>query len=159
MSHLAVCDVNCWRNSILRYNEIECFRCFFHLWIKIFSILQILFAIVWAVPCNNIKECLDGSDEIGCKFSSWLVPCFLCGAGAVLFVTLFVFLYKFSKGDWKELMQDRTWRLAVKSSISDETKKLYLIAMFTKKKVCWKVATFCRKKLRVIGMKGEQYAA
>ena len=111
------------------------------------SILQTLFAVVWAVPCNNIKECLDSSDEKGCNFSSWLVPSLLCGAGAVLFVTLFVFLYKFSKNDWKKLMQDRTWRLAVKSSISDQTNKLYLIAMFTRKEGVLKVCNILSKEI------------
>ena len=108
-----------------------------------------MFAITWAVPCNNIEECLDGSDENWCKFSSWLVPGILCGAGAVLFVTLFVFLYKFSKNDWNKLMQDRTWRLAVKSPISDEINKLYLIAKFTNNKDVLKVRNILAKEIGI----------
>ena len=50
--------------------------------------------ITWAVPCNQIAECHDGSDELGCEFPDWLVPSILSAAGAVLNITLFVHLYK-----------------------------------------------------------------
>ena len=77
----------------------------------------------WAIPCNNITECDDGSDETGCKFSAWLIPSLLCGSGAVLGITLFVYLHKSIKSKWKKIMQSRSSFQRAHHSI--ESEKLY----------------------------------
>ena len=79
----------------------------------------------WAIPCNNITECDNGSDETGCKFSAWLIPSLLCGSGAVLGITLFVYLHKSIKITWKKKMQFQFQNLR----LSIETEKLYKIAV------------------------------
>ena len=66
---------------------------------------KIALGITWAVPCNRVSECSDGSDEYGCKFPIWLIPSLLCGAGTILCITLFVHLYKSIKRTWKKKMQ------------------------------------------------------
>ena len=82
-------------------------------------------AIGYAIPCNGIPECDNGSDEFGCKFPKWLIPSLLCGAGAVLCITLFVYLDKSIKIRWKKKM-----RFQFRSShISIESEKLYRIAV------------------------------
>ena len=84
-----------------------------------------IFGITWAIPCNNIPECDNGSDEIGCEFPTWLIPSLLCGAGAVLFITLFAYLHKSIKRTWKKKMQFQFQN----SHLSIETEKLYKTAI------------------------------
>ena len=88
------------------------------------------FGYTWAVPCNSVPECYlddpnDPDDEFGCKFPAWLIPSLLSGAGAVLLITLFVYLYKSIKSSWKKTMhfQFRS------SHLSIETEKLYRTAV------------------------------
>ena len=79
--------------------------------------------ITWAVPCNSVFECGDESDESGCEFSPWLIPSLLSGAGAVLCVTLFVYLHKSIKTKWKKIMQSRI--SFQRAHLSIESEKLY----------------------------------
>ena len=81
--------------------------------------------ITWAVPCNSVPECGDGSDEFGCEFPPLLVPSLLSGAGAVLCITLFVYLRKSIKTKWKKKMQFQFQN----SRLSIETEKLYKTAV------------------------------
>ena len=82
--------------------------------------------LTWATPCNNIDECYDGSDEIGCEFPTWLIPSILCGAGAVLCITLFVHLHNSIKSTWKKKMIHRKIQ---RSHLSIESEKLYKTAV------------------------------
>jgi hypothetical protein len=81
--------------------------------------------ITWAVPCNTVPECVDGSDEFGCEFPAWLIPSLLSGAGSVLFITLFVHLYISIKRTWKKKLQFQFQN----SHLSTETEKLYKTAV------------------------------
>ena len=88
------------------------------------------FGTTWAVPCNSVPECYlddpdDPDDEIGCKFPAWLIPSLLSGAGAVLLITLFVYLYKSIKSSWKKKMHFQFRNL----HLSIETEKLYRTAV------------------------------
>ena len=85
----------------------------------------IIAGITWAVPCNSVPECGNGSDEYGCEFSPWLIPSLLSGAGAVLCITLFVYLRKSIKIKWKKKMQFQVQN----SHLSIETGKLYKTAV------------------------------
>ena len=85
-------------------------------------------SVTWAVPCNNIQECYDGEDENECKFPFWAIPSILFGTGLVLCLTFAAYLYKYSRQDWNEIMQDRRWRLATQQSTSKESEKAYKIA-------------------------------
>ena len=89
------------------------------------SVGQSYLGITWAVPCNSLPECGDGSDEFGCKFPLWLIPSLLSGAGSVLCVTLFVHLHKSIKITWKKKMQFQFRN----SHLSTETEKLYKTAV------------------------------
>ena len=90
--------------------------------------------ITWAVPCNKISECANGSDETGCEFPSWLIPSLLCGAGAVLFITLFVYLHNSIKSTWKKKMQFRKSNLSIQRSYpSINSEKLYKTAVLIEK--------------------------
>ena len=51
--------------------------------------------MTWATSCDGNKECIDGTDEEGCKTSIWILPLILFGIGFLLVVTLF--LYSFEK--------------------------------------------------------------
>ena len=78
-----------------------------------------------AVPCNSVPECGDGSDETGCEFPPWLIPSLLSGAGAVICITLFVYLNKSIKSTWKKKMHFQFQN----SHLSIETEKLYKTAV------------------------------
>ena len=84
-----------------------------------------ILGITWAVPCNSVPECAYGSDEIGCEFPPWLVPSLLSGAGAVLCITLFVYLHKSIQITWKQKMQFQFQN----SHLSSESEKLYKTAV------------------------------
>ena len=65
---------------------------------------------VYAVPCNGIQECFDGSDgsdESNCQFPSWILPCILAGTILVLFSTLLFYLWNFLN----EFIRDLTARI------------------------------------------------
>ena len=112
--------------------------------------------ITWAVPCNQIAECHDGSDEFGCEFPDWLVPSILSAAGAVLNITLFVHLYKSIKSTWKKKMQYRNSRFSIqRPHISIESEKLYKTAVLIESGDIDKIHKMYCKELENNGGEGE----
>ena len=49
--------------------------------------------VAYATPCDGKPECINGSDEWGCKFPTWLLISLLPITTILLCVTLFVYLY------------------------------------------------------------------
>ena len=86
-------------------------------------------SLIWAVPCNGIQECYDGEDENNCEFPFWIIPSILAGVVFVLCLAFAAYLYKYSRQDWNEIMQDRRWRLATQQSTSKESEKAFKIAV------------------------------
>ena len=62
---------------------------------------------VYAVPCNGIQECFEGSDERDCKFPPWVLTCTLAGTIIVLFSTLLFYLWNFLN----DVIRDLTARI------------------------------------------------
>ena len=62
---------------------------------------------VYAVPCNGIQECSEGSDERDCQFPPWVLPCTLAGTIIVLFSTLLFYLWNFLN----DVVRDLTARI------------------------------------------------
>ena len=89
-----------------------------------------------AAPCNGIRECIDGSDENGCKFPNWLLPTLLSLAAVVLGLTCFISLQRHVKRAINEIMQDRRWRVATQNTksqiISMASEKLMKVAIFVR---------------------------
>ena len=58
------------------------------------KILQIdnVWTHVFATPCNGVKECHDGSDEMWCFLPSWLAPLIFLIAFIAMAFALFNFL-------------------------------------------------------------------
>ena len=68
-----------------------------------------------ATPCNNVKECIDESDESGCHIADWYLYSILSLTVIILGTTCFVSLQKQVKKVVEEIMQDRRWRLATEN--------------------------------------------
>ena len=68
-----------------------------------------------ATPCNNVKECIDESDENGCHIADWYLYSTLSLAAIVLLITCFASLKKHVKKVVEKIMQDRRWRLATEN--------------------------------------------
>ena len=88
-----------------------------------------------ATPCNNVTECVDGSDESGsCEIADWYLYSILSLTAIVLGMTCFFSLQKNTKRLVNEIMQDRRWRLATKNeNTSIETiasEKLMKVAFY-----------------------------
>ena len=85
-----------------------------------------------ATPCNDVYECIDRSDELGCEISDWYLYSILLLAAIVLGITCYVSLQKHVKKVVNEIMQDIRWRLATKNGnsqlVSIESEKLMKIA-------------------------------
>ena len=77
-----------------------------------------------AIPCNDVIECNDGSDEIGCDYADFYLYRILSLTGIILVITCFVSLQKQVKKVIKEIKQDRRWRLATEN----ENSQMVLIA-------------------------------
>ena len=50
--------------------------------------------MTWATLCDGSYECIDNSDEEGCKTSIWVLPLILFGIGFLLVVTLFLYSFE-----------------------------------------------------------------
>ena len=87
-----------------------------------------------ATPCNDVIECIDGSDESAqnCEIADWYLYSILSLTIIVLGITCYVSLQKHVKKVINEIMQDRRWRLATKNEnsqlVSIESEKLMKIA-------------------------------
>ena len=87
-----------------------------------------------ATPCNDVIECIDGSDESAqsCEIPDWYLYSILSLTIIVLGITCYVSLQKHVKKVVNEIMQDRRWRLATKNEnsqlVSIESEKLMKIA-------------------------------
>ena len=87
-----------------------------------------------ATPCNDVIECIDGSDESAqnCEIADWYLYSILSLTIIVLGITCYVSLQKRVKKVINEIMQDRRWRLATKNEnsqlVSIESEKLMKIA-------------------------------
>ena len=90
--------------------------------------------ITMATPCNDIPECINGSDESGCESPEWYLYSTISVVAVVLAITCFVSLRQNVKKTIKEIMQDQRWRLATEidnnriDSITSE--KLMKIAFY-----------------------------
>ena len=87
-----------------------------------------------ATPCNDVKECDDESDEIGCEIPDWYLYSLLSSAVIVLGITCFFSLQKHVKKLVNEIMQDRRWRCATKDEnsqmVSIASEKLMKVAFY-----------------------------
>ena len=87
-----------------------------------------------ATPCNDVIECIDGSDESAqnCEIADWYLYSILSLTIIVLGITCYVSLQKHVKKVVNEIKQDRRWRLATKNEncqlVSIESEKLMKIA-------------------------------
>ena len=85
-----------------------------------------------AIPCNDVIECVDTSDESGCEIADWYLYSILSLTAIVLGIACYVSSQKHSKKIVNEIMQDRRWRLATKNEnsqmVSIESEKLMKIA-------------------------------
>ena len=85
-----------------------------------------------ATPCNDISECVDGSDESECHFPDWYSYSILSLALVVLGITCYVSLRKHVKKAIQEIMQDTRWRLATENEnrqiVYSESEKLMKMA-------------------------------
>jgi hypothetical protein len=50
--------------------------------------------LTWATLCDGSYECIDNSDEEGCKTSIWILPLILFGIGFLLVITLFLYSFE-----------------------------------------------------------------
>ena len=50
--------------------------------------------MTWATLCDGSYECIDNSDEEGCKTSIWILPLILFGIGFLLVITLFLYSFE-----------------------------------------------------------------
>ena len=85
-----------------------------------------------ATPCNNVKECIDESDENGCHIADWYLYSTLSLAAIVLLIICFASLKKHVKKAVEKIMQDRRWRLATENEnsqrVSIASEKLMKVA-------------------------------
>jgi hypothetical protein len=85
-----------------------------------------------AIPCNDVKECNDWSDESGCEIPDWYLYSILSLTIIFLGISCYVSLQKRVKKVVNEIMQDRRWRLATENEnsqmVSTESEKLMKVA-------------------------------
>ena len=90
-----------------------------------------------ATPCNDVIECIDGSDENECNFPEWYLYSASILAALILGITCSISLYNHVKKAAKEILQDRIWRLATEhensQSIHIASEKLMKIAFYAEK--------------------------
>ena len=105
--------------------------------------------MTWATPCDGNRECIDGSDEEGCKTPIWILALTLFGVGFLLVVTLFLYSFK----SINEAVRDISYDEEITND-SSKSKQLH-IAILTEKKEIKMIGQLFRNKVKVQGNEGE----
>ena len=105
--------------------------------------------MTWATPCDGNRECIDGSDEEGCKTPIWILALTLFGVGFLLVVTLFLYSFK----SINEAVRDISYDEEITND-SSKSKQLH-IAILTEKKEIKMIGQLFRNKVKIQGNEGE----
>ena len=105
--------------------------------------------MTWATPCDGNRECIDDSDEEGCKTPIWILAIILCGVGFLLIVTLFLYSFK----SIYEVVRNISYNEEM-SNDSLKTKQLQ-IAILTEKNEIKMIEQLFRNEVKIQGNEGE----
>ena len=107
------------------------------------------FYLTWATPCDGNRECIDGSDEEGCKTPIWILALILFGVGFLLVVTLFLYSFK----SINEAVRDISFDEEIPND-SSKNKQLH-IAILTEKNEIKMIEQLFRNEVKIQGNEGE----
>ena len=83
--------------------------------------------MTWATPCDDNRECIDGSDEEGCDTPIWMLTLILFGVGVLLVINFFLYSFK--------SIYEAVRNINYNEEVPDEnSKRTYNIAILTEKK-------------------------
>ena len=105
--------------------------------------------MTWATPCDGNRECIDGSDEEGCKTPIWILALTLFGVGFLLVVTLFLYSFKCIY----EAVRDISYDEEIPND-SSKNKQLH-IAILTEKNEIKMIEQLFRNEVKIQGNEGE----
>ena len=105
--------------------------------------------MTWATPCDGNRECIDGSDEEGCKTPIWILALILFGVGFLLVVTLFLYSFK----GINEAVRDFSYDEEIPND-SSKNKQLH-IAILTEKNEIKMIEQLFRNEVMMKGNEGE----
>ena len=81
-----------------------------------------------ATPCNGVPECYDESDENGCQFPSWILPCIMTGAIIVLIISCFILLQFYIKASIVSIIESGRSNLQIQNSTKSTSTRLFHVA-------------------------------
>ena len=105
--------------------------------------------MTWATPCDGNRECIDGSDEEGCKTPIWILALTLFGVGFLLVVTLFLYSFK----SINEAVRDISFDEEIPND-SSKNKQLH-IAILTEKNGIKMIEQLFRNEVKIQGNEGK----